>query len=153
MAQPQGMKIHRINGASLIDDVFTITLRSGETVTWNVTKLARAAKAGAFGPPRFLPTVDLPAADWTNWGKEDRAKVEWIKRDPAVLNEPAIAIASDHPGFLASCFADGQHRVTARQELKLPECSFYLVPLSIERSFRVTGMDMLDRLIEEGGKS
>lgn len=141
--------IHRINGANLVDQVFTITLRTGETITWNVTKLRAAGKAGAFGPVRYLPTKDLPPADWSNWGPRDRKTVDWIKKHPEVLNEPAIAIASEHPDYLASCFADGQHRVTARQELGMPECSFWFVQLGVERVFRVTGLEIIDRT-EEG---
>lgn len=143
--------IIRVQGANLTDQVFTITLRTGEVVTWNVTKLEAAAKAGVFGLPRYLPTADLPPADWTNWDAEDRAKVDYLKHDLVTLNEPAIVIESENPDFLFSCFADGQHRVTARQELKMRECAVYVVPLTMERAFRVEGLDAIDRIIEEGG--
>lgn len=150
MAQ-RPLNIHLITGASFADQVFTITLRTGETVTWNVTKLEAAAKAGAFGIPRFVRTADLPPSNWTDWGPKDRATVDWIKSNPATLNESAIAIESENPDFLFSCFADGQHRITARQELGLPECSFWVVPLTMERAFRVKGLDAIDRIIKEGG--
>ncbi len=131
------MRVHVVTGAALTDDCFTITLRTGETVTWNVTKLNRAAKAGEFGPPVFAPTRDLPPARWDDWTDVDRATVEWIKQNPEVLNEPAIGIASPNPDYFINCFADGQHRITARQELGLPEISFYVVPLSKERRYRI----------------
>lgn len=139
--KPKGLRIHRISGARLVDQVFTITLKTGEIVTWNVTKLMAAARAGAFGAPRYLPTADLPPANWTDWGAEDRATVEWLKVNRDVLDEPAIAIESENPDYLCCCFADGQHRVTARQELGLPECAYWFVPLSAERIFRVQGLD------------
>ncbi len=139
-------KIIRLSGASLLDDVFTITLMTGETVTWNVTKLAAAAKAGRFGVPRYFRTADLPPANWSEWSGLDREKVDAIKKLPAALDDPAIAIESPNPNFLFSCFADGQHRITARQELGLKEIAFYVVPLAMERAFRVTGFDQLDEL-------
>ncbi|HEY7326914.1 MAG TPA: hypothetical protein VH592_04715 [Gemmataceae bacterium] len=136
------MKVHRINGARLTDDVFTITLQTGEEVTWNVTKLNEAARAGWFGAVRYAPTCDLPPADWSEWDATDRAKVDAIKQNPRALAEPAIAIESENPAFAFCCFADGQHRVTARQELGMQEVMFYAVPLSLERRFRVTGLDI-----------
>ena len=136
-------RIHRITGARLTDQIFTITLLTGETVTWNVTKLNEAAKAGRFGAVRYAATEDLPPANWLEWTAADRATVEYIKRDQRVLNEPAIAIASPNPAFALNCFADGQHRITARQELGLPEISFYLVPLELEGQFRIEGLDVL----------
>jgi ParB-like chromosome segregation protein Spo0J len=50
---------------------------------------------------------------------------------------------------MISCIADGQHRITARQELGLPECPFYLVPLSQERMFRVEGLDAIEQELEK----
>lgn len=129
----------RLFGASLLDDVFEITLKTGERVFWNVTKLQRAAAAGDFGPPRYARTSDLPPPNWSEWGGLDREKVDAIKLNPEALDEPAIAIESENPDYLFSCFVDGQHRITARQELRLDEVSFYVVPLSKERAFRVTG--------------
>jgi len=117
------MQIHRVFGALLTDDIFTITLHTGETVTWNVTKLNAAATAGVFGLPRYAATSDLPPTRWDEWGDDDRETVDYIKTDKRILDEPAIAIASSDPAFALSCFADGQHRVTARQELGLSEIS------------------------------
>ncbi len=135
-------RIHRVTGARLTDQVFTITLLTGETVTWNVTKLNAAAKAGMFGAVRYAATEDVPPARWENWNETDRATVDWMKTHPAILDEPAIAIAAPvEVDFAISCFADGQHRITARQELRLPEILFYLVPLELERQFRVVGLD------------
>lgn len=132
--------IHIVTGVGLLDQVFTITLKTGETVVWNVTKLIAAAKAGAFGPARFAPTADLPPDDWSSWDETDRAKVDAIKKLPAVLDEPAIAIESPNPNFALLCFADGQHRITARHELGLPEFAFYIVQTAVERHFRVEGL-------------
>ncbi len=132
-----------IYGAGMLDEIFEITLKTGEFIVWNITKLNAAAQAGAFGPPRYLSTGDLPPACWETWGPEDRATVDYIKTDRAVLDAPAICIALENPDYLASCIADGQHRITARQELGLRECAFYLVPLDMERAFRVTGFEAI----------
>ncbi len=134
------MKVHVVRGVRMTDQIFSITLRTGEFVVWNVTKLNAAAGRGDFGPVRYAATADLPPAQWTEWTSEDRATVDHIKATPAVLDAPAIAIASPHPDYLINCFADGQHRITARQELGLPEIAFYLVPLNLERAFRVDGL-------------
>lgn len=64
----EGLEIQRI-------EIFSITLQTGETVVWNVTKLNEAARAGAFGVVRYAPTSDLPPSDWSMWGPADRAKV------------------------------------------------------------------------------
>lgn len=134
------IKVHVISGGSLADDMFTITLQSGETVSWNVTKLERSAKAGEFGPPVYVRTSQIPPPRWETWDENDRKTVDWIKEHPDVLNDPAIAMQSENPDYLFSCFPDGQHRITARQELGLDEVSFYVVPLSMERRFRITGL-------------
>jgi hypothetical protein len=134
------LKVHHVFGASITDDIFEITLQTGERVLWNVTRLTAAAKAGAFGVPRYAPTADLPAAKWDTWDATDRAKVDGIKGNPEALADPAIAIESSNPDYLFCCFADGQHRITARQELGLAEVIFYVVPLAMERLFRVKGL-------------
>ena len=134
-------KIHFVTGARLSDQVFTITLMTGETVTWNVTKLNAAARAGMFGAVRYAATIDLPPARWDAWDATDRATVDWIKTHPEVLEEPAIGIAAPpEVDFAISCFADGQHRITARQELGLAEIAFWLVPTELERRFRIEGL-------------
>lgn len=134
------INVHHVYGAGLADDIFEITLETGERILWNITKLAEAARAGEFGAPRYAQTGDLPAARWDTWGSADRATVDWMKANPAILEDPAIAIASPNPDYLICCFADGQHRVTARQELGLAEIIFYIVPLELERAFRVVGL-------------
>lgn len=136
-------EIHHVYGAALTDQVMSITLKTGEFVVWNVTKLIRAAAEGEFGPPVYARTADLGAADWSNWDAVDRIKVNSIKASPAALESPAIAIQSPIPEYAILCFADGQHRVTARQELGLPEVAFYVVPTAREAEFRVTGLPKL----------
>lgn len=133
-------KVHVVHGVRMTDQIFSITLQTGEFVVWNVTKLNEAALRGDFGPVRYAATADLPPARWVEWSAEDRATVDHIKATPAILDAPAIAIASPNPDFLINCFADGQHRITARQELGLPEFAFYLVTLDRERAFRVEGL-------------
>lgn len=136
----QRITVHRVHGARLTDDVFEITLKTGETVVWNVTKLNASARAGLFGSVRYAPVADLPPSDWSTWDSHDRATVDHIKTDPVLLEAPAIAIASPNPEFALLCFADGQHRITARQELGLAEFAFYVVPTIMERAYRVEGL-------------
>jgi hypothetical protein len=129
-----------IRGAGLADTVFSVTLPNGEFAVWNVTKLRTAASTGAFGPPRSFEVADLPPPNWTEWTAADRESVDWMKTSP-ILNEPALAIAPP-PGipFEIGCFADGRHRITARQEMGLATFSTYLVPWSAQDAFRIKGL-------------
>ena len=146
MASP--LNVIRIHGAGPLDDIFEITLDTGEHVCWNVTTLNAAAKAGAFGAVRYARMADLPPARWDTWGPEDRATVDWLKAHPKEAFEPVILIAHSNPDWLALCIVDGQHRLTALQERNVPEFSFYLVPVELERQFRVTGFDALKQMGE-----
>lgn len=119
--------------------VFSIEM-DGHLVTWNVTALQVAVRDGLFGPPQQLDLSLLPPSDWSK-GFMTRSRVDQIKRDPAMLADPAIAIqntpARQRVGGLLYCFADGQHRITARQELQLSVFRTYIVPHDRERDFRL----------------
>lgn len=127
-----------IEGASLADLIYEITLAGGEQVIWNVTKLQRACNAGEFGPPLRLPTALLQPPDFSK-GYLDRAKIERLKRIPDVLHMPAIAVrtppGSPHEFY---CFVDGNHRIVALQELGVEHFTAFAVPHERERAFRVT---------------
>lgn len=134
------MKTHTIRGAALNDMIFSVTLPDGMHYVWNVTKLARDAAAGRFGQPVPFQTADLPPAQWETWGDEDRKTVDWLKANPIALTQPVIGFTPPpeidcHLG----CFVDGQHRITAIQELGLPVFWTYVVPWEIEHEYRVTG--------------
>lgn len=134
--------ITRITGARLSDDIFTFPWEGKETV-WNVTKLASAARSGFFGKPSTFPTSGMKPPNYS-LGFLDKEKIERFKLDPAILNSPAIAIQNTQERFLKTgayllVFADGQHRMTARWELGLPDFQTYVVPPQVEHQFRVLG--------------
>jgi hypothetical protein len=131
------MKTIILTGGSPTDQCFTLTTQWGEEITWNITRIAADAEAGKFGAPRYASVADLPPADWSNWGASDRATVDWFKTK-GNIEEPCIAIGSPNPNYAMLCFADGQHRATARQELGLAEIGFYLVPWDAQEAYRVT---------------
>lgn len=103
------------------DECFTITLDTGEEITWNTEKMNAAARSGAFGPPQAVATEDFPAPNWAS-GNLVRERVDEVKKDQHRLAEPVLAIQSYNSAYEVLCIADGQHRITARQELGLPEC-------------------------------
>lgn len=131
------MKFLKIIGGAVTDTCFSIVSR-GEEITWNVTRLNRDAREGRFGRVVHHPMTAVPKSDWSK-GNLDREKVDAIKRDPRALAEPSIAIqAIDANGKpTIRCFADGQHRITARQELGMLEITYYLVPVNREHEYRV----------------
>jgi hypothetical protein len=129
------MPMVRIFGASLLDDYFTLTTPGLEEITWNVTKLQKAAEAGAFGDAIEMPMAIMPAPRY-DLGNLERDKVDAFKYRPDILERPAIAIASAPERLL--CFCDGQHRLTARYELKLETFLTFVVPETVERQFRIT---------------
>lgn len=125
-----------VQGADLLDTLFELETVE-PPVVWNVSRLQRAAKAGEFGSPIAIPCECIPAPDWTR-GNLSRERVDWIKQNRVVLDEPVISIANPPDAkFPLLCFVDGQHRGTARQELGLPEVLTYIVPHDREREFRV----------------
>lgn len=131
------LQIIHFLGADLTDQVFTIVDNDGEEITWNVTKLQEAAARGEFGQPRILRTSDLKRPIYDN---VDHDKVEAIKYLPDFLNTPGIGIGrfvkhQDEADIF--CIADGNHRIIARQEMRLPTFSLYVVPPEVERNFRV----------------
>ena len=121
---------------SITDVVFTLEAVD-PPITWNVSRLQRAADAGMFGGPVVIPTRNIPAPDWALGGLS-RERVDFLKRNQALLDEPTIAIENP-PGAPAAilCFVDGQHRVTARVELGLPYVRSFIVPHDVERQYRV----------------
>ena len=118
------------------DSVFSLDLDTGE-ITWNVTRLIRAAEQGRFGLPVEFDTDALPPPDYST-GYLERAKIDAMKRLPAVLDMPAIAIGmpAGNPRPML-CICDGQHRITARYELKLPKWRTFIVPYTMEKDYRI----------------
>lgn len=127
-----------MSGASLADTCFVLDRRiCGEEICWNVTRIERAAKAGAFGKPWRIPMANLPPTT-----DEDRANVDWKKvllfaEWPAVMSIPIISIGAKEPGHIF-CFIDGNHRLFARMERKLLDFETWVVPHDVERRYRIT---------------
>lgn len=135
------IKLVRVRGALVPDQVFTFNWK-GEEINWNVTKLIQSAKLGIFGKPKVYKVADLPPPIYDN---VERPKIEAIKNSAQALNTPAIAIGSN-PSMSSKdmlCFADGNHRIIARQELKLLDFKVYIVPWDLEDQYRVT-FDVVD---------
>jgi hypothetical protein len=120
--------------------LFTIPLREG-TVTWDVDAIDSDVKAGKFGAPVRIPTELIPPSRWDADSTLERDRVDWIKTHPEELDKPCYLVAAPEPGHFR-CFVDGQHRVAARQELKLPEVTAYVVPDELERAYRVDQAEM-----------
>lgn len=131
------MPILRISGGTLTDDCFSIVTPDEGEITWNVTKLQDAADTGRFGKPETFETASMPPADWSK-GFLDRERVDGIKASSLARDIPAILIGSPPGrGFRFRCICDGQHRITARMELKLPTFKAFVVPWDVEKQFRV----------------
>jgi hypothetical protein len=126
-----------LRGGHITDTVFTLSdCFRGEEITWNVTKLQDAADRGEF--ERIKLALDLvPPPNWES-GNLDRERVDGIKNTPHALALPAIVIENE-PGYPHKylCFCDGQHRITARQELGLGDFEAFVVPHDVEKRFRV----------------
>lgn len=125
----QGLTIKHICYTLVVD---------GEEIVWDVTEATRAAMQGRFGEPLTL-TMDPIWADHTK-GYLDLQKIENIKKDRMRLDLPAIAIEahdSTRKRLVLMCFIDGNHRLTARWELGLPDFKTWVIPKDIERVFRI----------------
>ena len=130
------MTIIQIMGAELADTCFSIETPDEGEIVWNVSKIQRAADRGDFGPaPNFDMSI-LPAPRY-DLGFLDKAKIEAFKRSAEIMARPALAVEAPVPGHIR-CFVDGQHRLTARYELGLRDFSAFVVPIQVERDFRIT---------------
>lgn len=143
------MKVHVITGANMSDDVFTTDSRIfGIEISWNVTKLRRAAEVGAFGGPRRFPMSILPPLS-----DEARGNIDWPKVHGLIerygkdgkcsgpLAEAAICVCvaiGDETEYRIP--VDGNHRMMAWREMGFDHWTSYVVPSSTEASFRVTGL-------------
>lgn len=130
------MTIIRIMGAELADTCFSIDTPDEGEIVWNVSKIQRAADRGDFGPAQDFDMSILPAPRY-DLGFLDKAKIEAFKRSPEILGRPALGVEAPTPGHIR-CFVDGQHRLTARYELNLRDFAAFVVPISVERNFRIT---------------
>jgi len=124
----------KISGATINDMTFSIVLDGGEEVTWNVSKIRKAAERGYFGPIVRVPMECLPPPDYST-GNLELDRIAWIKDHPKVLHEPGLAIgAPDDDGILCTC--DGNHRITALWEMKAPHFDVWIVPWRVQHRFR-----------------
>lgn len=133
--------IHHVFGAGIADVVFGLDGYSDlPSITWNVTKLLKAAATGLFGPPVEKLLSDLPPMT-----DENRANIDWVKvnsliasGDESVLDLPIINVLFEHKGVLHSMIVDGNHRLAARILMGLETFTRYEVPPDLERNYRVT---------------
>lgn len=120
-------------------ETFRLDVPGEGEVIWNVASIAYMAEHGFIPGPFKASMAVMPPAEWSN-GHLNRAKVDLFKTRPDILILPALAIGgaprADGKLFIL-CFCDGSHRLTARQELGLPDFRFYLVPHTEERRFRI----------------
>jgi hypothetical protein len=126
-----------LNGGNLADTVFTLDARFlGEEITWNVTRLQDAADRGEF-QKITLSMAFVADTDWES-GNVSRDRVDKIKGTPHALALPVILIENEpHRPYRFLCFVDGQHRITARQELRLKDFEAYVVPHDVEKRYRI----------------
>lgn len=134
-----------IHGAELGDDSFT-TDRAvfGVEVSWNATRIARAAAAGAFGPPERVSMhlmPDLPPAaianiDWTKVFGQMAAHVEAPTTSPLAV--PVLQVIVQLPSCLCRIPVDGNHRIMARRMLGMQYFESYVVPKELEGNYRIT---------------
>jgi len=117
----------------LTDDCFTLEVVE-PNITWNISRIRRDAESGKFGPPGIFDMRGVPAPNY-ECGNLDLRKIEAFKTKPAILAIPVIGIGDPRGGVL--CIADGQHRLTSRWELALPDFSMYIVPHEIEKKYRL----------------
>lgn len=135
-----------IIGARFGDDVFTTDeCIFGREITWNVTKLRRAAEVGEFGPPDTLSMDVLPPMTEVANANIDWSKVDWMVRNCAdedgnlrgVLLEPSINVAVKIGDTTYRIPVDGNHRICARRVLGHPTWTTWSVPPEAEGRFRV----------------
>lgn len=135
-----------IVGARVGDDVFTTDERIfGREITWNVTKLRRAAEAGEFGAPDVLSMDVLPPMTAMADANIDWKRVDWMIRNlstddgglSGVLLEPSINVAVKIGDTTYRIPVDGNHRICALRILMRPTWTTWSVPPEAEGRFRV----------------
>src|SRR5262245_3323718 len=127
----------RIRGGTMHDDCYSMELE-GKEVLWNVSRMRRDAKRGRFGPPQAIAMSSFQDSP-PNYDNLERVRLDWLKANPDSLSEPAIVIgAPPDSGYELLCLADGNHRVTALQEMGAEGFPAYIVPAEIEREYRMT---------------
>lgn len=116
---------------------------TGERRMWNVARMRIDAQAGHFGTAITLPLASFPGPP--HYENLDRHVIDAIKADSARLASPVIMIqdaepAAENPEALhILCCVDGNHRVVARLEMKLPTFDCNIIPASVEPLYRIVG--------------
>jgi hypothetical protein len=138
------MSIIRISGCSIGDDVYTTSAEIlGEEIRWNVTRIQRDADAGKFGEATIVPMAMLPPMTDAMRQNVDWPKVEGMVRtydlNPAgsIINKPALQVMAEIGGQLMRLPIDGNHRICARRLIGHATFACFVVPLEIERRYRV----------------
>jgi hypothetical protein len=134
-----------IRGMS-IADVFYGTDESilGVSIVWNVTRIARDAKRGRFGPPQVIPISTLPPVTPAMAANVDWRKVQGMlgrhvaHPNDSPLDIPALQVLVNIREQPHRLLIDGNHRVSARRVCGYPDFAFYLVPIELEGRYRIT---------------
>lgn len=156
-ANARGESAFIVTGADTdADDTFGC-----EAGHWNVSRIRRDAEAGAFGAPRELATATAVAS---HPGIEvEPAKVATFFHKPEVLEAPLFAV---QVAELGAVLVDGHHRLRARHLRRLPNFLCWIVPASLEPTYRIrffqqhpgclpveiTAAEMQDRRLKREGK-
>lgn len=131
-------------GCSLGNDVFTTHAEIfGAEITWNVTRLRRAANDGVFGFADRIPMSALPPMS-----SLADSNIEWDKVHGMIakhsrgglsgpLAEPAINVGVQIGEKQWRIPVDGNHRICAWRMLGLEFWATYNVPPEIEGQYRV----------------
>lgn len=139
------MKTIVIRGAGLGDDAFTTDPAVfGVRISWNATRIARDAAAGAFGAPEKVPMSlmpELPPAavaniDWLKVFGQMAAHIDAPSTSP--LTVPVLQVLVQLQEQLYRVPVDGNHRIMARRMLGMPYFESYVVPENLESRYRIT---------------
>lgn len=128
-----------LRGCALTDTQFTLDRQIwGEEISWNVTRIQRDAAAGVFGPPEVVPMKAMPPMTAEHAENIDWEKVQDLLFAHAPLDVPVLEVTFDHGCVLHRVPIDGNHRLVARQLLGMLDFRAFVVPVELERLYRIT---------------
>lgn len=116
----------------------------GAQVTWNVTRIERDARDGAFGkqisvPMSILAPLTREMAANIDWSKVEKMLGAHLQRpNESPLDIPILQVAVNLPdGRIMRIPIDGNHRICARRIAGYPDFKCYVVPPKLEGLYRV----------------
>lgn len=116
----------------------------GAEVTWNVTRIERDARDGAFGklvsvPMAALPPMSPAMMQHIDWPKVERMLGAHLHQpNSSPLDIPVLQVAVKLPSGIAMRIpVDGNHRICARRIVGYPDFQCWVVPPELESLYRV----------------